>query len=439
MKFRAILVAGISLLGAASCVAQKPAPLVVISVDGMKPEYVTQAEAHGLKVPELRSFLRYGTYAEGVVGVLPTVTYPSHTTLMTGVWPAEHGIIANTFFDPDGKHGGGYEMFFKDIKVQTLYGAAGAAGLKTAALGWPVTVGAPIDYLIAEFAQSEKSSWPATGIHHPDDILEQLGIAGNGKDDDGVKVQQAAAILRKFHPDLLLVHLDALDGAEHRQGPFSEKADAAIEVIDGEIATLEKTALEVNPKTRIAVVSDHGFEKTEWHVNLNVLLVQAGLITLRPGESKKSAITAWKAEAWGGGALNAVEVNADDPAVIAKVREILHAAQANPAYGIDRVLERDEIRRRGGFPTAAFVVNYRAPFYAGSALTGEVVTPHPHSGEHGYLPDDPEMRSSFMIKGAGIARGRDLKVVDMRQIAPTFAGLLDVKLPAAKMKPLPVR
>ena len=74
--------------------------LVLISVDGMRPDYVTAADAHGAKVPNLRRFIKEGTYADGVVGIVPTVTYPSHTTLVTGVWPSKHGIWANTTFDP---------------------------------------------------------------------------------------------------------------------------------------------------------------------------------------------------------------------------------------------------------------------------------------------------------------------------------------------------
>ena len=76
--------------------------------------------------PPLRTYLTQGTYAEGVIGVVPTVTYPSHTTLVTGVWPAEHGIVDNTTFDPLGKHPGEWYWNFKDIKVPTLYTVAGA-------------------------------------------------------------------------------------------------------------------------------------------------------------------------------------------------------------------------------------------------------------------------------------------------------------------------
>jgi len=78
----------------------RAATVLMISVDGMKPEYVTQADAHGLKIPFLRSMLAHGAYADGVTGVWPTITYPSHTTLITGVAPAEHGIYSNLEFDP---------------------------------------------------------------------------------------------------------------------------------------------------------------------------------------------------------------------------------------------------------------------------------------------------------------------------------------------------
>ena len=131
--------------------AQTPPLLVVISVDGMRPDYITEADARGAKVPNLRRFLKEGTYAEGVVGVVPTVTYPSHTTLVTGVWPARHGIFANTTFDPLQQNNQGWYWYTEDIRVPTLWDAAAAAGRTTASIQWPVTVGAPITWNIPEF------------------------------------------------------------------------------------------------------------------------------------------------------------------------------------------------------------------------------------------------------------------------------------------------
>src|SRR2546428_854263 len=79
--------------------AQRPArALLMISIDGLRPDYVLKAGEHGLKIPHLRRILQEGAHATGVRGVLPTVTYPSHTTLLTGVWPAKHGIYSNLTF-----------------------------------------------------------------------------------------------------------------------------------------------------------------------------------------------------------------------------------------------------------------------------------------------------------------------------------------------------
>ena len=78
-------------------------PVLMISIDGLRPLDVIEADKRGLAVPNLRAFMTDGTYATGVRNVLPTVTYPDHTTLITGVWPNVHGIGNNVKFDPLGR------------------------------------------------------------------------------------------------------------------------------------------------------------------------------------------------------------------------------------------------------------------------------------------------------------------------------------------------
>ena len=113
------------------------------------------------------------------------------------------------------------------------------------------------------------------------------------------------------------------------------------------------------------------------------------------------------------------------------------AWQRIPANGIAEVLDRDAIKKRGSFPDAAFLVVLKPGYYTGSGLTGSLVTAVPgHRGSHGFSPEDPEMRSSFFAVGAGVAHHRDLGLVDMRQIAPTVAGILHVPMPTAKATPL---
>ena len=127
-------------------------PVVLLSIDGLKPDYIIEADKHGLKIPNLRRLLADGAHASGVTGVLPTVTYPSHTTMITGVAPAKHGIYYNTTFDPLGKNMDGWYWYSSDIKVPTLWDAVHANHQVVASLSWPVSVGNPsIDYDIPEY------------------------------------------------------------------------------------------------------------------------------------------------------------------------------------------------------------------------------------------------------------------------------------------------
>ena len=98
------------------------------------------------------------------------------------------------------------------------------------------------------------------------------------------------------------------------------------------------------------------------------------------------------------------------------------------------------MRRRGGFPGAAFVVVMKPGYYTAADPTAEtVVEVRGSSGGHGFSPEYPEMRAAFFVAGIGIAQHRNLGVIDMRQIAPTVANVLNVTLPNAKSSALSVR
>src|ERR1700728_5113478 len=92
----------------------------IVSVDGMKPESYTEPDAHGLKVPTLREMVRNGASSDGVQSVMPTVTYPSHTSMVTGMNPRAHGIFTNPAWDPLNQNYGGYRLHEEDIRVSTL-------------------------------------------------------------------------------------------------------------------------------------------------------------------------------------------------------------------------------------------------------------------------------------------------------------------------------
>lgn len=437
---------------AASCLAAAQPTVLMISVDGLRPDYITRAEQHGVSAPHLREFMAKGTYAEGVLGVLPTVTYPSHTTLVSGVWPDEHGIVNNTTFDPRMENMGGWYWYAQDIKVRTLWDAAADAGLVTASVGWPVTVSEKnIRYNIPEYwrAGNDEDRKLLRAISTPGLIEEMeanFGPYPNGKltdpESDRIRVKVALRLLDKHHAHFLTLHLSALDHTQHLTGPFSKEACAVLEQIDAMIGQLVKGVRADDPKAVVLVVSDHGFVRTDHHVNLFVPFVTHGLISIRRSTSplsQKPDILAWEATPWGAGGSAAIQLaHPNDRKIYEKTRAMLKTLAADPANGIARVLEKEEFEKMGGFKGASFAVEFAPGYQMGSAFEGPLVTPTRPSGMHGYFPDRPELRASFFAMGEGIAAHRNLGIVDMRQIAPTVAGILGVSLPGAKMKPLAI-
>jgi predicted AlkP superfamily pyrophosphatase or phosphodiesterase len=428
------------------------APVLLISIDGLKPEYVTQADEHGLKIPNLRRFLLEGTHAEGVVGVVPTVTYPSHTTIVTGVAPSEHGVISNTTFDPLLKNHIGWYWYGQAIRAQTLWEAASQAGITTASINWPVTVAARgVRYLIPEYwrAETEDDLRLIEALSRPDGWLQRLeqklGPYTNGNETtvagDEVRTRYSIEIIESTKPGLMTLHLSALDETEHETAPFSKESCETLEALDGMIGRIVAEAFKSDPKTVAAIVSDHGFVRTDHKLNLAVPFVQAGLITVGKPEAVSGArtISEWLASPWPAGGMAGVMLK--DPADTAlrdRVSRLLQNLADDPDAGVARVLAAPEIAKLGGFPDAAFLVELKPGYQLGYAFSGPLVTPAPSTGMHGYLPDRPEMRASFFIMGTGIARGKRLGVIDMRQIAPTIAAILGVQLPAATQPRLAV-
>jgi len=420
---------------------QAPPLLVMISVDGMRPDYITEADRHGAKVPNLRRFLREGTYAEGVAGIVPTVTYPSHTTLVTGVWPAKHGIFANTTFDPLQQNNQGWYWYTEDIHVPTLWDAAAAAGRTTASLQWPVTVGARITWNIPEF-------WRAST---PDDakLLRAVSTRGlleeakaelgefRGGIDTSVQADESRGrftewILERKHPGLLTLHLSSLDHIEHETGPFSSESIAVLESIDATIGKIRATAERLAPGgAYVAVVSDHGFVRTESQLNLFPLFRDVKLITV----NEKGKITDWKAIPWPtGGSAAIVLKDPDDTATLSEVRELLAKVASDPANGIDRILEAEELHKRGGYPPASFFVGLKPGWRTGSAPDGPALSKVKVGGTHGALPDLPDLRAAFFLVGPGVPAGRSLGLIDMRDVAPTLAHEVGLSLPSADGK-----
>ena len=424
-------------------------PVLLISIDGLRPADVFEARERGMALPNLSAFLTTGTYAEGVVGVLPTLTYPSHTTLITGVSPAKHGIVANTTFDPMNINQDGWFWYAEDNRADTLWDAAFRVHMTTGNVHWPVSVGA------RHVTWNLPQIW-RTG--HPDDrkLVRALATPGlvaeieaqrreayaDGKDEtlpgDKLRAGFAQSLIRHHRPDFLTVYLTALDHQQHLTGPGSAEAHKTLEAIDGLVGDIVAIEHQFHPDAVVAVVSDHGFAPIDGATNLFRPFIDAGLITL----DAAGKISGWEAMPWAtGGSIAVVLARPDDAALRARVAAVLDKVAANPAARIAGVITGPAIAAAGANPRAAFYVNLKvgvaaAPFLGGSLPL--VLPGGAYKGMHGYFPAAPEMRSTFLIAGPGIAKGKDLGEIDMRSIAPTLAKVMGTTLPGAEKPALAV-
>lgn len=424
-------------------------PVLLISIDGLRPGDVLEADKRGLSIPNLRRFLSDGAHATGVTGVLPTLTYPSHTTLLTGVSPARHGIVGNTSFDPMQINEGGWYWYASDIKVQTLWEAAAGRGLTTGNIHWPVSVAA------------KGVRWNLPQIWHTghaDDakLLDALATPGlrteleraagepyamgidESMEGDENRGRFAAALIAAHRPDFLTVYLTALDHEQHGQGPGTPSAHAVLEKIDGIVGRLIAAERAAHPDAVIALVSDHGFEATQTQLNLFRAFIDAQLITL----DKDGKVASWRAMPWpSGGSAAIMLAKPEDEDVSAQVKALLVKLAGDPANGIAQIADRQEVARRGGNPQASFYVNLRPGFVASTfqAARGPIVGPAPIKGMHGYFPGPANLLSTFLIMGARVPAGKNLGQIDMRAIAPTLASVMGVSLPDAELKPIDVQ
>ena len=252
-------------------------------------------------------------------------------------------------------------------------------------------------------------------------------------DADALKARDAAALYRLKRPALFTIHLSSLDEVQHATGPGSPQSHAVLERIDAEVGTIVEAARAVEPDVVVAIVSDPGCAPGSQEVDLGTAFVQAGLIRLDAAGKPVS----WDASPWAsGGSAAVVLARRDDPALRARVAALLARLAADPASGVLRVIDRDQIARMGGAPDADFFVDGRDGYSFASKLTGPLVRPIEEKGSHGFFPDRPQMRATLILNGPGVPVGRDLGEVDMRAIAPTLAGRLGVALPSADLPPL---
>jgi predicted AlkP superfamily pyrophosphatase or phosphodiesterase len=423
---------------------RREAHVIMISIDGLVPDYYTEPARLGLKVPTLTKMKLGGAYADGVEGVFPSVTYPAHTTLITGVRPATHGIYQNRIFEaPTDSQTQEWYWFSKDLKSETLWSMAKKAGLVTANVGWPVTAGADIDYTVAEIKDPKENPVGASSRNRmmqystPGLVAKALSAAtGSDTTTDGRRTVISEYIINTYKPNLMLIHLLALDDAHHKYGPRSPEAIQTAERMDEYLGRIIEATRKAGifDQTTFFLVSDHGFAQVNKKFEPGVVLVKEKLITL----DASGKPTEWKAAAWpAGGSCAIVLRDPNDKVTAAKVTEIFNRIAAKDGSPINRVLNQAEIKRLGSVPTAALMLDASPGFAFDEELTGpEIHDSKDYRGTHGQLPTRAEMRSSIIVYGAGARVGARMPVARMIDIGPSAAAILGLSFMEAEGTPI---
>lgn len=407
--------------------------VIVVSVDGLRPEYYLEER---WPTPAMRQVLMRGAHAVRVRSIFPSLTYPSHTTMATGALPARHGIWSNREVEPVED-----PPWLKDaslIRVPALWDAVRAAGGTTAALNWPVTAGAAIDWNVPDV-------WPGSDAEviqamadasHPPGLLAELEREATGPltlDNFSSKLlahdvrlaTMAAYLYERYRPTLCLVHVEGVVQIQQEpdwRNPRRARAIACADVVVSLLLeVLERT--EAWEHTAIIVTGDHGMTEVHTQLRPNVWLAAAGLrpASLDGGEP-------WRATFHALGGCAFLRVASPAARNAAAARKVLDGLPPGTRE-MFRIVERDELDALGSDPDAPFALAAAPGFVLDQRCEEPDRAPNPGMS-HGHHPEMADMDTGLVAAGAGIRAGASAPLLQLTSLAPLVAGLLDLELDA---------
>jgi predicted AlkP superfamily pyrophosphatase or phosphodiesterase len=410
--------------------AQAAAPghrmVIVISLDGF-PAYALKDPR--LPIPTLRKLAREGASATAMQPINPTVTWPNHTAMVTGVDASRHHVLANGLLthQPDGSVT--VEPWRdKDVMVQapTVYDVAYQAGLTTAQVDWVAIYGAKT--ITWSFPENPDPKGLIENELVADGLVTTAQLADFDASSpawqDQIRTEAAVDILKRYKPDLMLLHLLSLDDTNHAYGPMSDASLEAMAFLDDRVKQLVDTlqAAGLSDRATILVVSDHGFRKIQHTIHPNVALRAHGFAHEVGG---KASWDGWVVPS-GGTAMVYVAQNARRAYSLKRLQTLFAQME-----GVERVYQPGEFAQLGltltpdSDQTPDLLLAARPGYGFGHDDTGEVERNAP-GGTHGYLNSDPEMQAIFLAWGSGIRPGVRLDTIPNVDVAPTIAALLSI-------------
>lgn len=416
--------------------AQPAKHVVLISIDGFAAYHLYNQE---LRLPNIRELIDRGVWFASSETIFPSVTHPSHTTIVTGVESRRHGVIGNSMVNR--RTGERFHPTNKPrkeiVRVPTIFDAAKARQLTTAAFFWPETKDDPaIDYNVPEvFTPDQKGDIAAVNRKWIDELknanvpidlyFRWYGTERQGAG-DAVLAEAAAYTIEKYKPNLLAIHILVTDKAQHQFGPHHYMASAALSMADDCVGILRRAVEKagIERETAFVVTADHGFHSVYREINVRPLFEKAGLLD--------------KVRLHGGGWTMAVELTDrfNGPSDMPALEKVFSRLRAE---GIVRRIAGPEDMHELGLPRFEeseyasgqyfLIPDIDSYLVADAAISSTKPRPRAtpaHS--HGYLPQHPRMYPILVLSGAGVKQNVNLPHARNIDIAPTIAHLLGIQL-----------
>ena len=372
--------------------------------------------------PFFGEFLAHASGCTHVRTVYPALTYPAHTTLVTGVDPRQHGIGHNQPHHPELE--ASMRPWYWDraqVKVPNLFDAVKEAGGSCASVLWPVTGKTKsIRWNFPEVLAlpGENQTWKMLRYGTPLWLLQmELRHRSERVSLREPYLSDYATILLKdviasHAPDLSAVHLVDLDDMRHHHGVFNRETRKAIQRLDHRAAEIWET-MQHTPGMEgaaLCLVSDHG----QADVRETVSLTRLGLGSLFTVQSN------------GFGAYLFFRQKEEEAAHLRELTDFLRQHMAE--LRASAVYSAEDLAAMGAVEGVSLAVE-AAP---GVVYDDGLPQAKREKATHGFGPGHPAENCLFALRGKGIREGVWIPDMPMRDVAPTLAGILGVKMPQAR-------
>ena len=389
-------------------------------------------------LPHFRAFMKRAAGCERVVSVYPSLTYPAHTSIMTGLYPANHRIVNNHKIQPEKRKP---DWFWQRCYIHgtTLYDEARRSGLKVATLLWPVTGKARIRYNLPEvWANQPWENQISVSISNGTpwyqvDLYRRFGYMVDGvKQPQLDNFVQAGMLytLRRYQPDVLFAHLTDVDTNRHTFGATVPGIQDALGRHDRRLGELFSLlgSMGWEQKTNVVILGDHCQKDVSMAVYPNYWFRRKGWLTTEKGMVKEWRVLARECD----GACYIYLKNRRDRELAEEVRRLLCRWKEEERSGLEQFFEQPQIRNMGANGDCAFMLEARdgyfyqnecdVPFRQAGYGSGL------HAATHGYLPTKENYQTIFFAAGPDFIPGARIGSMRLVDEGPLLAKVLGVSL-----------